>query len=147
MAAEIIPDSDMVSRLLFEPTMRKEDLDLFWENIFQFPSNQGQCESVIWRAKAPTIEEINAFGCAKQKSDRDKGRDRSTYFGSITGKVGEIKALKSASGASLTVEHAPDEGEAHAHIGFSPGAKKNDRNELKFLLRGAFEPLDAHTCV
>src|SRR4051812_3437948 len=131
----------MVSRLLFEPSMRKEDKDLFWENVFQFPSNQGQCESVIWRAKAPSIEEVHAIGCAKQAADGAKGRARSTYFGSITGNVGDIRSLKSATGACLVVEHYPDEGDAHAHIGFSPGTNKNDRNELKVLLRDKFGAL------
>ncbi|QHP70452.1 hypothetical protein EI171_26075 [Bradyrhizobium sp. LCT2] len=146
MAAENISDDDLVSRLLFEPSMRKEEKDLVWDNIFQFPSDQGQCESVLWRAKAPTIDEVHSSGCAKQASDRAKGKDRSTYFGSITGKVSDIRSLKSATGACLTVEHAPDEGKSHAHIGFSPGTKKNDRSELKVMLRSAFGALEPHTC-
>lgn len=85
MPEETIPDQDAVSRLLFEPSMRREDTDLFWEATFQFPSDQGQVESVVWRAKVIPISGVHAFGCAKQASDRAKGKHKSTYFGAITG--------------------------------------------------------------
>jgi len=142
--AELIPDHDHVSRLLFEPSMRV-DLNLIWPLIFQFPSNQGQVESVIWRAKTPQIGTVHSLGCAKQSSDRNKGKHRSTYFGAITGNVGEIRALKSA-GASFTVVHVPSEGKEHAHVGFSPGATKGERNALKVLLGSKFGPVATHTC-
>jgi hypothetical protein len=80
-----------------------------------------------------------------QAADREKGRT-STYIGAITGNVGAIRALRSASGKSFTVRHVPDEGEEHAHVGFSPDAKKNDRNQLKFLLSSRFGPLENHSC-
>jgi hypothetical protein len=143
---EDIPDPDMVSRLLFEPSMRAEDKDLIWANLFQFPSDQGQCESVVWRKYAVDIQDVHVMGCAKQTSDRSKGRHRSTYFGAITGNVGDIRSIRSPSGASLTIVQVPDEGAAHAHVGFSPGCNKNDRNSLKFLLKSKFGPLEAHTC-
>jgi hypothetical protein len=125
--------------------MRAEDKDLIWHNIFQFPSDGGQVESVIWRAKAPDLDVVHKFGCEKQASDRAKGRARSTYIGAITGNVGEIRSLKNGA-ASLTVVYKPDEGDAHAHVGFTPNATKADRNALKVLLRSKFGPLEAHTC-
>lgn len=146
MVPETIPDPDMVSRLLFDPGMRNEDKDLFWENIFQFPSNAGNCESVVWRKYAVAIENVHAIGCEKQKSDRSKGRDKSAYFGGLTGRVGDIRAIRSAGGIVFTVLHVPDEGVYHAHIGFSPGSKKTDRSEMKVLLRDKFGPIEAHTC-
>jgi hypothetical protein len=143
--AEPIPDPDHVSRLLFEPSMRI-DLNLQWPLIFQFPSDQGQVESVVWRAKAPDVESVHSFGCTKQASDRSKGRLKSTYFGAITGNVGEIRSLNSA-GASFTVTHVPSEGDEHAHVGFSAGATKGQRNALKVLLGSKFGSVEAHTCV
>jgi hypothetical protein len=144
---EIIPDPDMISRLLFEPGMRDSDQDIFWDGVFQFPSDAGNCESVVWRKYAATIAEVHAMGCAKQISDRDNGRVRSTYFGAITGIVGDIRSMKSACGISFTVVHVPAEGIFHAHIGFSPGSKKNDRSELKVLLRSKFGQVESHTCL
>jgi hypothetical protein len=126
--------------------MRAEDEDLVWQSIFQFPSDQGQCESVVWRAKAVDIADVHALGCTKQVSDRTKGNLRSTYFGAVTGNVGEIRAIRSATGAFLTIVHVPSEGEAHAHVGFSPGTNKNDRSSLKVQLRSKFGPLEPHSC-
>ena len=143
---ENIPDDDFVSRLLFDPSMRNEDRDLIWPAIFQFPSDQGQCESVIWRGKVASIAEVHTLGCAKQVSDRSKGRSKSTYFGAITGNVGTVRALRSATGKFFEVVHKPDEGEEHAHMTFSAGTSKNDRNSLKLLLNSAFGPLEPHAC-
>jgi hypothetical protein len=143
---EIIPDPEMVSRLLFEPSMRREDENIFWENVFQFPTAAGGCESVIWRKYAMTVADVHNLGCEKQTSDRNKGRHQTTYFGAITGNVGEIKAIRSANGICFTIVHVPDEGVFHAHVAFSPGSKKNDRTELKVLLRSKFSALEAHAC-
>ena len=143
---EVIPDPDMVSRLLFEPSMRAGDKSLFWENIFQFPSNAGRCESVIWRKYAADMPDVHALGCEKQVRDRNNGNDKSIYFGAITGNVGDIRSIRSANGIYLTAEHVPEEGIFHAHVGFSPGSKKNDRNTLKVLLRSKFGSVDEHTC-
>jgi hypothetical protein len=146
VAEEAIPDQCTVSRLLFEPSMRREDEDLIWKNIFQFPSDQGQVESVVWRAKVADIKEVHSRGCLKQAADRAKQRS-STYIGAITGNVGAIRALRSGTGKSLTVRHFPNEGDEHAHVGFSPDATKSDRNQLKFLLRSMFGPLEKHLCL
>lgn len=143
---ESIPDSDEVSRLLYEPGMRAASRDLFWNNVFQFPSDAGGCESVVWRKYAATIEDTHSIGCEKQASDRAKGRARSTYFGAITGNVGEIRSIKSTRGIGLVVEHAPSEGQFHAHLGFAPGSQKNDRTELKVMLKSKFGSVEAHLC-
>ena len=142
--AERIPDQDHVSRLLFEPLMRINS-DLMWPLVFQFPSDQGRVESVVWRAKAIEIDAVHRLGCEKQASDRSKGRVKSTYFGAITGNIGDIRSIRSA-GAFFTVTHVPEEGEEHAHVGFSPGATKVERNALKFLLGAKFGPVEAHAC-
>jgi hypothetical protein len=111
--------------------MRSEDKDLIWPNIFQFPSADGQVESLVWRRHAPKIEDVHRIGCEKQRNDRAKGRANSTYFGAITGNVGDIKTVKSKSGKSFTIVHAPEQGVHHAHLGFSEGSTKADRTELK----------------
>jgi hypothetical protein len=143
---EEIPDSDMVSRLLFEPSMRPKD-DILWENVFQFPSKDGNLESVIWRKYAAAIDEVHGQGCTKQTSDRQKGNARSTYFGAITGNAGSIREIRSAGGVFFTILHVPAEGSSHAHIGFSPNSTKIDRVELKVLLKREFGPLEPHACV
>jgi hypothetical protein len=144
--AEEISDPDLLTRLLFEPSMRREDRDLIWDSIFQFPSDQGQCESVIWRVKLPDILDVHRIGCEKQVSDRAQGRLRSTYFGSISSTARKIRSIRSTTGAFLAVNHVPEESDAHAHITFSPGANKTDRTHLKLQLRLLFGPLEAHAC-
>jgi hypothetical protein len=142
---EIIPDSDMVSRLLFEPSMRPKD-DILWENVFQFPSKDGNLESVIWRKYAVSIYDVHTQGCAKQISDRQKGNVRSTYFGAMTGNAGSIRKIRSAGGIFFIIVQFPAEGQSHAHIGFSPNSTKIDRGELKVLLKKEFGPLEPHVC-
>lgn len=142
--AELIPDSDDVSRLLFEPVMRV-DKDLIWENVFQFPTSGGQTESLVWRKYAATIADVHVLGCANQSAARQKGK-KATYFGAISGNVEDIRSLKSANGVSFTIDHFPNEGLEHAHIGFTAGSQKNDRNSLKVLLRGKFGAIETHTC-
>lgn len=143
--SENIPDEDMISRLLFEPSMRRSD-DIVWENVFQFPSKDGGCESVVWRKYAPEIVDVHAKGCEKQLADHNKGNTRSTYFGAFTGNVGSIRELRSGSGISFTIEHVPEQGIFHAHIAFPPGSKKTDRGELKVMLKAQFGPVESHTC-
>jgi hypothetical protein len=142
--AELIPDLDDISRLLFEPVMRL-DKDLIWENVFQFPTSGGQTESLVWRKYAATIAEVHALGCGHQAAARQKGKS-AAYFGGISGNVGDIRSLKSANGISFTIDHFPDEGQEHAHIGFTAGSQKNDRNSLKVLLRSKFGSVESHTC-
>jgi hypothetical protein len=140
--AEEIPDSDDVSRLLFEPSMRV-DQDIIWSNVFQFPSDGGQVESVVWRKYAAAIDDVHALGCNVQSTMREKGRS-STYIGAITGNVGAIRSLKSPNGVSFTVVHHPPEGQAHAHIGFTAGSGKSDRNSLKVRLRSVFGGIEGY---
>jgi hypothetical protein len=126
--------------------MKTKDRDLFWENVFQFPSNAGRCESLVWRKYAVAIDETHDLGCNKQASDRAQGRDRSVYFGAITGNAGEIRSLRSTRGIGLVIDHVPAEGIFHAHLGFSPGSEKNDRTELKAILRLKFGEVEGHQC-
>lgn len=142
---EVIPDSDTISRLLFEPFMRAEDKDVLWENVFQFSSKHGAIESVVWRKYAPTLAAVHALGCQKQTSDRAAGK-RSAYFGSLTGDVAEIRTIRSANGICFTIDHAPAEGIWHAHVGFSDGSNKNDRNSMKVMLRAKFGDVETHIC-
>lgn len=143
---EEIPDEDDTSRLMFEPAMRGLDNEIIWHNVFMFRTEDNFCESVVWRRYAASADDVNMFGCAKQHGDRAKGKLRSTYFGYITGNVAAIRSLKSAKGIHLAVIHAPEEGRHHAHITFQAGSTKNDRNELKYLLRTTFGELAPHTC-
>jgi len=141
-----IPDDDLVARLVFDPWMRSEDKDLIWANVFQFPTEDGKVESVVWRRHAPAISDVHTHGCEKQASDRGKGKSRSTYVGAITGMVEDIKSCKSKSGSCFTVDPDPTQGIHHVHLGFSAGSTKADRSELKVILRSKFGALEPHSC-
>ena len=125
--------------------MRPDDNDILWNNVFQFPTSAGVTESLIWRKYAPTIVDVHSLGCSRQAAARAKGRN-SNYFGAITGNAGDIRSLKSATGISFTIDHVPAEGMEHAHISFTAGSEKNDRNSLKVMLQTKFSSVDTHLC-
>lgn len=131
---------------MFEPAMRKPDMEIHWDNTFMFQSSDGRCESLVWRKYATEIAVVHNFGCAKQTADRDKGRTRCAYIGAITAIAKNIRSLRSAKGIQFLLLHVPDEGNHHAHITFSDNSTKNDRNELKYMLKAVFGNLEEHVC-
>jgi hypothetical protein len=150
IATEIIPSEDEVARHLFEPSMRKPDLTLQWQNIFMFKTDRQppNCESVVWTKYAAWSDGVHELGCEKQRHDRAEGRAAQTYIGAMKAGVGAIRALRTAGGARFDVVHDPTGGQGvhHAHITMVDAAKKNDRTELKAKLQAAFSPLHGHAC-
>lgn len=146
-AAEDISDAHCVWRHLFEPSMKLPAGDLHWENIFMFEKRYGARESLVWCMYAPTVDDVHALGCAKQKRDRTAGK-ATIYFGACVAVAGNIRELRSKNGSRFDVYHAPEEGRHHAEVKYipSPTATKNDKSELKVLLRETFGPTHLHRC-
>lgn len=106
---EHIPDEDDVSRFLFSPSMGGRGSELIWNYVFMFKTDRNYCESVVWRRYASALIDVHNIGCDKEAADRVQGKD-STYFGTLTGRVERIRAIRSKTGAHFLVVHAPEEG-------------------------------------
>ena len=147
MNPEVIPDADDLSRHLYSPFMGKIGGDLVWDNVFMFPSKGNYCESFIWRKYVITIAGVHSLGCDKEFRDKAKGKN-STYIGALTGRVSEVRKLKSKGGAKFKVAHIPFEGIFHVHISFEngPNLEKSDKTELKILIRDKFSDRSGHKC-
>ena len=55
---------------------------LIWQMVFEFPSDDGYAESVIWRRYSAAIGEVHGVGCEKQRTDRGTGKP-TKYIGAI----------------------------------------------------------------
>lgn len=121
---------------------------LIWPNVFEFPGGLG--ESLVWRAYAPTDDEVHALGCERERNVRQRKPDM-RYAGFITAVTGSIRRIRTAAGHGFAVEHKPEEGDHHAEIRYAiaPGVttlSKSAKADLKVTLREAFGPLVSHTC-
>ena len=144
---EEIPDDDRVSRHLYRPSMGSATSDLRWDNVFMFEASYGRRESLVWSRYAATLTAVHFLGCEKQRADRAKDKP-TTYLGALSSSVGAIRRLKSKNGARFEIVHAPNEGMHHVEMTFAaaPAPNKNDRSELKVLLREVFGGADEHVC-
>ncbi|CAN7779848.1 hypothetical protein LJR084_008128 [Variovorax sp. LjRoot84] len=143
---EHIPDEDVVSRLIDAPHKVSADDELKWECVFEFPA--GQPESVVWRKYKPAIDDVHRSGCERQKTKR-VDKPAWTYKGAISSAVGSIRAIRNARGHGFQVLHEPSEGQEHAEVAYLVGGdalQKNDKTELKSMLRDAFADQDPHDC-
>ena len=144
---EEVPNDEDSSRLLFAPLMEVPNGELVWQNVFQFQSKYGCCESLVWRRYAPTIADVHAIGCGKQWADRAAERTQ-TYTGALTANIGVVRNLRSLKGGRFLIEQVPDEGEWHLHICFDQAHSltRNDKTELKKHIKDAFAERSGHTC-
>ncbi|MEM6275120.1 MAG: hypothetical protein AAF735_07760 [Myxococcota bacterium] len=141
---EEIPDKDEITRLIFEPHMRSQDGDVFWNKMFQFQS--GSPESVVWREHATLVFAHNK-GCRMERERRQLGRDV-RYSGAMTTTAGAIRAIN-VEEHHFEVLHHPQEGIEHAHVQYAAAPSKptkNIKNALKLKLFDCFGPLDEHRC-
>lgn len=149
MVAEVeqIPDSDDLSRHIDFPHKYRSDEDLIWPNVFEFPN--GNKESLVWRKYKPTIEEVHGLGCEREAAKK-ASKPEWSYKGAITTTAGSIRSIKSKRGHGFKVAHEPIEGIYHAEIerANDPDApfNKNDKNELRDMLKSAFGPLEPYSC-
>jgi hypothetical protein len=141
--AEHIPDHESISRLIYWPTMYDDYKGLIWEIIFQFPSRP--CESTVWRRYAPQENDVHHIGEDVEAVKRQRNPQLS-YKGYKSAIVGDVRSIKTARGHGFVVNHEPDAGLHHSEICFKAADRegadalnKNDRNELKLLLRKAFD--------
>lgn len=145
---EFIDDSEKVSRQLDRPHKYDPLRGVLWENAFMFSNG---AESLVWRNHKPSIEEVHELGCMRQASKRSTKPEWS-YVGSITTTAGQIRAIETARGHRLGVEHHPEDGQGahHAEVKLRPmdgvSIKRNDRSELRLMLERAFGPIERHTC-
>lgn len=147
---EAILGSDLVSRLVDSPHKWSRAERRFVEvSLFEFPSQQP--ESVVWRKYASKIAAVHALGCAMQATKREANPNW-TYEGAVSTKVSAIRDIKNLAGDGFFVEHVPEEGQHHAHVGyvFSAGPEnlKKRKIDLKEFLRNAFFAggVEQHEC-
>ena len=153
MEREDIADSEILSRLVFNPPMYKNST-LIWKLIFEFQNNQ--CESLIWHRHvgfSPAIAEVHACGCRREAEKivkaRDLGKVPATYVGAITATAGAIQAYQNPNGHGFVVVHEPSEGREHVHVCYRSAPDtmtRGDKNELKLKLGEIFSDLDPHSC-
>jgi hypothetical protein len=143
---EDISDNAEVRRLVDYPRMDNRS-ELIWENVFEFPKEQG--ESVIWSKYAPTADDVHKVGCEREATKRET-KPEMRYSGFIPALVRTIRAIRTIRGHGFQVRHEPDQGDHHAEIIYVPAdqleLKKADKLELKFALKGAFGQLVGHSC-
>lgn len=149
MAPQLIPDPDMVSRLVKHPHMSltvKEE-QMIWRHLFDFPG--GQHESVTWRKYAPKDQDVHTLGFKWEAAKRLSKPDV-RYRGFVTAIVGHIRAIcnTSPAGHGFRVEHMPDEGIEHAGIAYElvGGSTYDDlspsvKSDLRYRLERTFGPL------
>lgn len=145
---EQIPDNDSLSRHIDFPHKYRPDEDLiWWPAVFEFPDGKG--ESLVWRKYKPTIEEVHALGCEREAKKKESKPDW-LYKGAITTKAGSIRSIKNSRGHGFRVAHEPTEGIYHAEIARSNDPamtfNKNDKNELREMLKDVFGPMAPHSC-
>ena len=150
MTVEAIPDDDEVSRHIDSPfRFSSAERKLIERNVFEFPSADGNRESLVWRKYKPTIAELHVMGCERQAHKRRTNSDW-TYEGAITIVVGVARQLRNSRGHVFLVEHDLEEGIHHVSIFFfhpeGYELKKADKSELKDMLVKAFGPIERHSC-
>ena len=146
--AEDIPGDHEVSRHIDSPHKWKLEEQEFVElSVFEFPN--GQAESVVWRKYAQDLAGVHRLGCERQKVKRAT-KPAWTYVGAITATVNRIRSIQTKAGHGFSVEHAPEDGEWHAHVSIrtSDGGSLNKAHkmDLREHLRGVFSGLEPHTC-
>ena len=143
---EQVPDGDGVARIILKPRMYDaHNNSLIWDVVFQFPG--GRCESAVWRKYAATDDAVHQVGHEVEETIKLR-RSNTLYIGFISANVGEIRSVETARGHGFSVVHDPseDQGLHHVHICYRPQGDqdptdltRNDKNELKLLLRNVFD--------
>lgn len=150
MTIEAIPNEDEVSRHIDSPfRFSSTERKVIEISVFEFPSAEGNRESLVWRKYKPTLAELHVMGCERQAHKRATRSDW-TYEGAITIVVGVARQLQNGRGHRFLIEHDPQEGIHHVSVRlFHPEGrelKKADKTELKDMLVKAFGPMDPHSC-
>ena len=135
-----IAGNDLLSRTIFHPQMQKDEGQVVFKTMFEFPD--GQPESVIWRNFKPLDSAVHELGVAMQKDKRSKGKN-ATYMGFGTAKMSKICQVGTNidDGFGFELKYAPAEGDHHVHVEYKFAVGKTYANlnrarkqELKFSL-------------
>ena len=112
---ELLENGDLVSRSLFRPRMLSGQDEFVWKNIFEFPSDAGRAESVIWRKYAVSDLEAHDIGQLIARYKTETKPDFS-YAGFLTAEAGRIRGSTTKRGHKFELMHAPNEGRWHVHV-------------------------------
>ncbi len=140
-----ISDNDNVSRAFFTPRMGTLS-NLKWDEIFQFPSEQGSRESVIWRAVLQSDNCVHIHNLAHIKNKKLSNPSfNQNYLGFFTSTVVNIRSKKTDRGHTFSVYHAPNEGEYHAEISVVVASgltklSRNDKIDVRVIMQKLFKP-------
>lgn len=155
MPVEIVPNEDHVSRHVDSPLrFDTQQAALRVLTVFEFPSADGDTDSLVWRKYKPTLAEVHEMGCARQMQKRTaKVGSTWTYEGAITTTAGAIRAIANRNGCGFLIEHDPSDGQGDHHLKIGYRVPEGhalgpaEKQELKRLLVGAFAPMERHNCV
>lgn len=141
---EDIPDDDPLGRLIYFPSMYGGSEELLYKQVFQFPSNDGACECLVWSKYATVPDGMHEIGIRDEEAKRARGNP-ARYDGFMLCKAGKIRAVKSANGHGFSLVHDSSEGDYHVLISYlaAPDTviRKAERGDLRLLLFKSFEPI------
>jgi hypothetical protein len=142
-ASNEISDADNVSRHIFAPRMGAPE-QFIWHEVFEFPSADGNKESVVWRKIAVTYDDVHELGDARAAGQQKLGKI-SNYIGFLTAQAGEIRNQRTSNGHGFEVYPETQEGPAHAviKIMIAAGASKlnkSDKIDIRAIMQRLFGP-------
>jgi hypothetical protein len=139
LEVEEIPDADSVSRCSYAV----DGVELDPASTLQFSSQNKppRCESAYWRKYAPHASDVAERGIRNMEPGNKrrvaKGQKPWDYAGARTGRVADLRVIRTQRGFAFTVEHVPEEGDrAHAHLTLikvdpnGPEPNRADKSEL-----------------
>lgn len=141
---EPIPDVDELGRLIYFPVMYRDSEDLVFGSVFQFPTDQGNCECLVWSKYAPIPAGMHEIGFRDLEIKKER-RANARYDGFKLVTAGHVRNLQTTTGHGFNLIHEPAEGDYHALVSFRIAANtnfnKSEKNDLKARLFQALGPL------
>ncbi len=141
-----IEDNDCLSRLLYEPAQILPGSSYYIrDKLFEFPSNAGRLESLVWRKKCLTSYDVNSLGCEQETLRINKA---SHYRGYVSAIASQIRNIRLKNGHKLLVFHSPEEGDWHVHIHFCTNGtpSKPDKSDVRAALEKIFVDFVEQSC-
>jgi hypothetical protein len=138
-----VADDDFVSRHIYSPRMGSASA-FVWHQVFEFPSDDGRRESVVWRKVARLDDEVHEIGLKKAAAEALVGK-AIDYIGFLTSLVEPIRTRRTTRGHYFEVRYAPDEGKWHCEIRVVvaddiPNLTKGDKSDIREIMKELFEP-------
>jgi hypothetical protein len=116
-----------------------------WHEIFEFPSEDGKTESVVWRVLCLDDESVHEVGKRREARKLREGNNI-LYIGFVTSAVGPIRRRTTRRGHGFIVYHCPsiEEGAWHSviKIVIANGIdklSKNDNSDVRAIMQELFE--------